>query len=166
MRFISAAILRAARGGLRCADGGGFHRVGRPKRLRFGGPAALSWVLLGGSLAGVLGLALAAWLLGLGGGGIGSAEEAMAIAEQSFSGFDAERATVSADGKAALVFGSAGKAALIKQHGTQAAARLLVRPLRIQAIEGGVEVASGERRFGSVRLLLAEQERDKLLTMV
>lgn len=126
----------------------------------------MSWLLLGGSLAGVLGLALAAWLLGLGGGAIGSPEEAMAIAEQSLGGFEAERAVVSEDGRAALVFGPAGALAVIKQHGTQPAARLLARPLRVTLLGDGVEIDSGERRFGPVRLLLAEPERDKLLNLV
>lgn len=125
----------------------------------------MNWLLLGGSLAGVLALGLTAWLLGLGGGAIGSPEEAMAIAEEGLGGFEAEQAIVSSDGRGALVFGG-GRVALIKQHGTQPAARVLGRPLRIEAVEGGVRVDSGERRFGAVRLLVSGDDRDKLLTMV
>jgi hypothetical protein len=126
----------------------------------------LNWLLLGGSLAGVLALALTAWLLGLGGGAIGSPEEAMAIAEEGLGGFEAEQAIVSSDGRCALVFGGGGRIALIKQHGTQPAARMLGRPLRIEEVEGGFRVDSGERRFGAVRLLVSGDDRDKLLTMV
>ena len=126
----------------------------------------MNWLLLGGSLAGVLALALTAWLLGLGGGAIGSPEEAMAIAEEGLSGFEAEQAVVSSDGRSAVVFGGDGRVALIKQHGTQPAARMLGRPLRIEEVEGGVRIDSGERRFGAVRLKLDPANRDKLLKLV
>ena len=124
------------------------------------------WLMLGGSLVAVLALALVARLLGLGGGAIGSAEEAMAIAEEALGGFQAEAAIVSGDGAAALVLGPAGDLALIKQHGTQPAARRLARPLRVEEVEGGVRIDSGERRFGAVRLTLNPGDRDKLLKLV
>jgi hypothetical protein len=124
------------------------------------------WLMLGGSLVAVLALALVARLLGLGGGAIGSAEEAMAIAEETLGGFQAEAAIVSGDGAAALVLGPSGDFALIKQHGTQPAARRLARPLRVEEVEGGVRIDSGERRFGAVRLTLDPADRDKLLKLV
>lgn len=124
----------------------------------------MNLVLIGGSLAAVLVLAGIAWGLGLGGGAIGGEEEAMRIAADDLPGFVPERAFVSGDGRAALVLGR-GEAALLKQHGTQVAARRLPSP-DIAPTDGGVRVASGERMFGNVILQLDEDARDKLLTML
>lgn len=125
----------------------------------------MNLTLLLGSLAGVLGLAAIAWMMGLGGGGIAGPEEAMRLAEESLGGFTATDAFVSEDGLAALVSGEGADAALLKAHGTQVAARRLSRPLRIAPEESGVAIDSGERMFGPVRLRLAPADRDRLLTM-
>jgi hypothetical protein len=58
-----------------------------------------------------------------------------------------------------------GEAALLKQHGTQVAARRLPS-VRIEPAEEGVHVESGERMFGDVLLKLPPEERDRLLTLV
>lgn len=125
----------------------------------------MNWPLLAGSVAGVLGLAALAWMLRLGGGAIESAVEAMRVAREDLYDFEPGTAFVSADGRAALVLGPSG-AALLKQHGVHVAARRLEPPLRIERADGGVLVASGERMFGNVALMLPAHERDKLLTMV
>ena len=126
----------------------------------------MNWALILGSVAGVLGLAALAWMLKLGGGGISSGEEAARIAEESLGGFEAERAFVSADGAAALVFGRGGDVALLKAHGVHVAARRLVPPISM-AIEGErVRIDSGERMFAAVTLVMSPEDRDKLLTMV
>ncbi|HEX8300898.1 hypothetical protein [Sphingomonas sp.] len=105
--------------------------------------------LFGGSLAAILMLAGMARLLGLGGGGIADEAQAMAEAEAMLSGFEAMRAVVGSDGRAALVHGADGSVALIKQHGSQLAARRLASPA-IEPRPEGLLVHSGERRFGSV----------------
>lgn len=125
----------------------------------------MSWPLLAGSIAGVLGLAFLAWMLRLGGGAIEGEEEAMRIARENLHDFEPDAAFVSENGGAALVLGR-GEAALLKQHGVHVAARRLEPPFRIQPIEGGAVIATGERMFGDIALKLAPGDRDKLLTMV
>ena len=126
----------------------------------------MNLLLLGGSVAGVLALALAAWWLGLGGGGIADEAGAIRAAEDSQTGFVAEAAFVSSDGRAALVRGSDGSFVLLKLHGVHLAARRLAPPLTVTAAHDGAIVASGERMFGDVRLRLAAEDRDKLLALV
>lgn len=105
--------------------------------------------LFGGSLAAILILAGVAWLLKLGGGGISSEAQAMAEAEAMVSGFDAVRARIGNDGRAALVEGADGSVALLKLHGAKLAVRRVVDP-RIDAVEQGLRIDSGDARFGSV----------------
>ncbi len=126
----------------------------------------MNWMLLAGSVAGVLGLAAIAWMLGFGGGGIGDADEAKRIAEDSLGGFEAGEAIVSRDGGAALVSGRDGSVALLKRHGVHVAVRRLAKPVAVSATEDGVRIATGERMFGDVGLVLDAEDRDKLLTMV
>ena len=123
-------------------------------------------ILLGGSLAGVLALALVAWLLGLGGATLADEAQAKRAAEEAHTGFVAEVAFVSSDGKAALVRGADGRFILLKVHGANVAARRLETPLRVVPTDEGATVATGERMFGDVRLALAREDRDKLLTLV
>ena len=111
----------------------------------------MNWVVLGYSLAGVLGLALVARRLRLGESKIVSAAQARETAEQMLAGFIAHDALVGTDGGAALVAGN-GAIAVLKRHGAKIAARRLIAPLRLtQAIEG-VRVETGERLFGGVLL--------------
>lgn len=126
----------------------------------------MSIPLLIGSILGVIGLAAIAYWLGLGGGAIADAEEARRIAEEALPGFEGGEAFLSADGRAVLVLGRDGAVALLKQHGTQPAARRLERPLDVQPLDDGLRVDSGERMFGSVTLRLAPDERDRLLTLL
>lgn len=79
----------------------------------------MSWALLGGSLAGVLGLALVAKLLGLGGARLAGSDEAMRIAEAELPGFVAVSATVADDGQSAIVAGADGMTVRIRRHGAQ-----------------------------------------------
>jgi hypothetical protein len=109
-------------------------------------------VQIGGSIAAILVLAAIAWGLKLGGGTIAGEAQAMADAEAILSGFDAERAVVAADRKAAIVHGRDGSVALLKIHGSMVAGRRLNPPLDIRPGPEGLIVASGEKRFGSVLL--------------
>lgn len=126
----------------------------------------MNWLLLAGSIAGVLGLALVARMLKLGGASIGSNTEARHIAEESLTGFSAEAAVVSSDGAAALVRGDDGSLVLLKVHGANIASRPLTPPVTAITIDDGVTVATGERMFGDVRLLLTREDRDRLRAMV
>ena len=79
----------------------------------------MNWALLAGSLAGVLGLALVAKLLGLGGAELASEAEAMAIAEAERPGFVAVSAVLAADRQSAVVTGADGQAVRLRRHGAQ-----------------------------------------------
>ena len=111
----------------------------------------MNGIVLGYSLAGVLGLALVARWLRLGESRISSEAQARETAEQMLAGFIAHAALLGTDGSAALVAGN-GSVAILKRHGAKIAARRLIAPLRLtQAIEG-VRVETGERLFGGVLL--------------
>lgn len=111
----------------------------------------MNWIVLGYSLAGVLGLALIARWLRLGESRIVSEAQARETAEQMLAGFVAHGALLGTDGNAALVAGN-GAIAVLKRHGAKIAARRLIAPLGLtQAVEG-VQVETGERLFGGVLL--------------
>jgi hypothetical protein len=124
----------------------------------------MSWLLLAGSLAAVLALAAVARVMGL--GGAAPLGEAAALEEaRGFAGFAPRACFVSEDKAAALVLGEDGSCVLVKAHGTGLAARHVPRPAIVPR-EDGVEAASGERMFGTVRLALAPAARDRLLSLV
>ena len=113
------------------------------------GNRPVSWLQLGGSIAAVLVLAGIAWALGLGRASIADEAEAMRAAEDALSGFEAIHAVVGSDGRAALVYGVAGKIALLKMHGAWPAVRL-VSPEAVRETTDDLVVDSGERLFGRV----------------
>jgi hypothetical protein len=77
----------------------------------------MNWALLAGSLGGVLGLALVARLLGLGGAELTSEDEAMAIAAAERPGFVAVSAALSDDRQSAVVVGADGGQLRVRRHG-------------------------------------------------
>jgi hypothetical protein len=79
----------------------------------------MNWLLLGGSLAGVFALAIAAKLLGLGGGQIAGEDDAMRIAEAELPGFVAVSAAVAEDKESAVVTGTDGAQVRLRRHGAQ-----------------------------------------------
>ncbi|NNM76887.1 hypothetical protein HJG53_08245 [Sphingomonas sp. ID1715] len=79
----------------------------------------MNWALLAGSLAGVLGLALVARLLGLGGGELADEREAMRVAEAELPGFVAVSAELAEDRRSAVVTGEDGRTLKVRQHGAQ-----------------------------------------------
>jgi len=109
----------------------------------------MNWVQLGGSIAAILFLAGVAWALGLGRAEIADEAQAMREAEDALSGFEAVRATVSADRRAAMVHGRDGSVAALKLHGAQIAARR-IEAARVAETGEGWTLDSGERRFGRV----------------
>lgn len=126
----------------------------------------MDWLILAGSIAGVLGLAAAAWLLDLGGASIQTGDAACRAAEESRTGFAADQAFVSADGRAALVRGRDGSFVALKVHGAHIAARRLEAPLSLAATPDGVRLGTGDRMFGDLRLALDAEARDKLLALL
>ena len=112
----------------------------------------MNWLLLGGSLVAVLGLAAVAWALKLGKiERIVSPEEAAEAADQSLVGFDTVGAVVGADGSGALAVTDDGRVAVIKRHG----ARIVVREVTwhlVRSTPAGIVVETGERRFGTVAI--------------
>ncbi|MGZ8335073.1 MAG: hypothetical protein ACXWU1_00255 [Allosphingosinicella sp.] len=126
----------------------------------------MNGLLLAGSLAGVLVLAVVAWLLGLGGGAIADEAEAMRIAGQAASGFEPEAAIVSGDRRAAIVRGTDASIVLLKVHGAHVATRRLSRPLAVEMSDGALTIATGERMFGDVRFVPSAEDRDRLATFV
>ena len=125
----------------------------------------MNLLLLLGSIAGVLGLAWAARLLALGGGGIADEAEARRLAEASQLAFIAGEVFLSTDGKSALVRALDGRWAVLKVSGAQVAAREVEPTPSISPTEDGVLVSTGERMFGDVAVRLAADDRDNLLTM-
>ena len=79
----------------------------------------MNWALLAGSLAGVLGLALIAKLLGLGHAALTDSAEAMRIAEAELPGFIAASATLAGDRQSATVVGTDGTQVRLRRHGAQ-----------------------------------------------
>jgi hypothetical protein len=79
----------------------------------------MNWALLAGSLAGVLGLALVARLLGLGGAALADEAEAMAIAEAELPGFVAAAAVLAENRQSAVVTGADGAQVRVRRHGAQ-----------------------------------------------
>lgn len=77
----------------------------------------MNWLLLAGSLTGVLALAGAAWALGLGGAELADEEQAMQIAEHELPGFTAVSAEVAGDRLSAVVTGAAGETVRVRRHG-------------------------------------------------
>lgn len=125
----------------------------------------MNWPLLAGSLVAVLALAGMTWMLGLGKMPPMDTTTAIAVAEERMTGFHAREALVSQDGLAALVTGD-GEVAMIKRHGADFAFRRQSLPLQL-ANQGHVtEIETGEMMFGRLRLVLGQEDQDKLLTLM
>ncbi len=152
------ALASASRGGdpdalTAKAAGAGYDIAGiRPLLDALSVPRVKDLAVLGGSLVAILLLALAAWLLRLGGGRIAGEAEAITEAEAIFSGFEGARAAIAGDGRAALVHGRDGGVALLKVHGARVAGRRLEGPVDAEDTPEGLRIASGDARFGSVLL--------------
>lgn len=120
--------------------------------------------LLGGSLAAILLLALAARFLRLGGARLANEDEAREIAEATFADFEADRAWLDIDGQSAVVTGKRGDHALVRRHGARFIARRLPRPAQVDASGAVVVIASGERLLKPFVITLASAEEARLLT--
>ncbi|MBC9034659.1 hypothetical protein IAG41_19900 [Sphingomonas sp. JC676] len=122
------------------------------------------FALLGGSLAAILLLALAAYLLRLGGARLAGENEACEIAETTFADFEADRAWLDMDGQSAIIAGKDGSHALVRRHGARFVARKLVPPAEVSAEGPVVIVASGERLLKPFVITLESADEARLLT--
>lgn len=102
-----------------------------------------------GSLIAILVLAGLARAFGFGGGVIDSEDVARAEAEAAFPGFRATKATLAADGRAALVEGADGSLVVLKLHGVHPAGRR-ISPAQVRETPQGWRVETGDARFGTV----------------
>ncbi len=113
----------------------------------------MDWMTLAGSLAAVFALAGIAWLLGMGRtAGIGDEDQAKAMARDAQSGFHPVSAIVGSDGEAALAIDAGGALVLVRRHGAQFAARYFPAPPPVQAGDDGLQIATGERIFGTITI--------------
>ncbi|MBA3898413.1 MAG: hypothetical protein H0X36_15050 [Sphingomonadaceae bacterium] len=79
----------------------------------------MNWAMLLGSLAAVLLLAGAAWVLGLGGASLADEDEAKITAEALVPGFEARAATLDPSREAAEVTGSDGRRLRVRRLGAR-----------------------------------------------
>jgi hypothetical protein len=118
----------------------------------------MNWLLLGGSLVGIFGLALAAHLLGLGTDiRIADAVHARALAEEAHCGFDPVDVVVDRAGHAALLKDAAGRHLLIRAHGNHFASRIIEPPFFGRLDRRMLTLSTGDRMFGKVTLDLGDQ---------
>lgn len=118
----------------------------------------MSWILLAGSLAGVLGLALVARLLGLGEEArIVNEDHAIALADEIQSGFAAVDVIVDRAGYAALLRDAEGHMLLVRAHGGHFVGRLLRPPFEARLDRTLLTLVPDDPMFGSVTLNLGKQ---------
>lgn len=122
--------------------------------------------LLGGSLAAILLLALAARFLRLGEARLAGESEACEVAEATFADFESDKVWLDIDGQSAVVTGKDGSRALVRRHGARFVARRLVLPVEATAEGPVVVVASGERLLKPFVITLASEGEARLLTSV
>ena len=112
----------------------------------------------GGSLAAVLAVAWLAAKLRLGGDPrLRDPDEARRLAEEAMCGFDAEEVVLDRAGIGALLRDRDGRVMLIRRHGARWVARLLDGHAAVRLDRSFLEVATGERSFGTITLDLGEQ---------
>jgi hypothetical protein len=109
----------------------------------------VNWLLLGGSVAGILFLWGVARALGLGGDvRLSGQEEAIRRAEDD--GFVAVDAAVDRAGMGAIVRDGDGRHLLIRRPGVHFVTRLLRPPLDARLHQNFLTLGTGERSFGRV----------------
>lgn len=110
-----------------------------------------------GSLLAILVLSgLAAWMKLGGIAKLATQEEAQRAADETVDGFVATRCALDANGDGALVEDADGRILLLKPHGNQFAGRLLDTRAAASLAGTRLTIDSGERRYGSVILVLDE----------
>lgn len=119
----------------------------------------MNWIVLAGSIGGVLLIYLVSRWLGLGGDvRISGRDEAVQIAEAE--GFYATDVALDRAGIAALARDDAGRHLLIRRHGVNFVTRLLRPPLDARLDKNFLTLGSGERAFGRITLDLGNTAAD------
>lgn len=124
----------------------------------------IEFALLGGSLAAILLLALAARWLRLGGARLADQQEARDVAEATYADFEADRVWLDSDGASAVVAGQDGSHVVVRRHGANFIARKLARPAQAEARGPVVIIASGERLLKPFVITLESEDEARLLT--
>jgi hypothetical protein len=118
----------------------------------------MNLLLLGGSLVGVLGLALVAQLLGLGTDPrIIDEDHARSLAEEAHCGFTPVEIAVDHAGGAALLRDAGGRHLLIRPHGNHFAARFIEQPFYARLDRKLLTLGASDAMFGRVTLDLGER---------
>lgn len=108
-----------------------------------------------GSLVAILALAGLAALMKLGGKPkLATEADVRRAAGEVVDGFEAVETATARDGSGALARDAQSRIMLIKRHGNRFAGRVLSARARARRHGDALEVDCGERRFGSVRLVL------------
>lgn len=108
---------------------------------------------LAGSIAAVLGLALFAWKLGLGGDvRLRDRVEAARLASETLWGFEAVDVGLDRAGIGALLRDGAGRVMLLRRHGVHFAGRLLDSHAHTRLDRNFLTIGTGERNFGELTL--------------
>ncbi|MFN2099138.1 hypothetical protein [Altererythrobacter sp. MF3-039] len=116
--------------------------------------AAIQFV---GSLLAILVLAWIAKKLGLGGElRIESEDHARQLADEVLNGFDPQEIEVGSDGRSAIMRDGSGQVMIMRQHGNKFAGRLLGPGSGSAVEEDRLEVRTGDRRFGDLRMKLSD----------
>lgn len=114
-------------------------------------------LIFAGSLLAILLLAGLAAALKLGGDHrLADDAAARAAADEVCDGFAAVEVALDGDGNAALLRDADGRIVLLKRHGNRFAGRMLGPDAKAREDGGTLIVASGERLYGEVRLVLAD----------
>lgn len=119
----------------------------------------MNLIVLGGSIAGIILLWLAAHWLQLGGDvRLAGRDAAVAIADAD--GFIAQDAIVDRAGIGALVRDDTGRHMLIRRHGVHFVTRVLHAPLNARLDKNFLTIGTSEASFGRVTLDLGDQAAD------
>lgn len=117
-------------------------------------PAILQFL---GSLAAILALAgIARWLKLGPEPRLRDEAEARIAAEEAVSGFEPVKIGLDREGRGALMRDAAGRVLLLRPHGSHFAGRLLLPGARATREGDAIAIDCGERRYGVVRLALAD----------
>lgn len=113
-----------------------------------------------GSLVAILALAWIAKWLGLGGDQrIRDEAHARQLADEVVSGFDPHDMAIGSDGRAAILRDASGQVMIIRRHGNKFAGRLLGAECKTRIEDGSLQVLTGDRRFGDLRLRISDAAR-------
>lgn len=114
-------------------------------------------LIFAGSLVAIFALAgLARWLRLGSMPVLASENEANRAASEVFDGFEPVETALDEEGAAALLRDVEGRIMVIKRHGNRFAGRVLSGKASASATGNIIEIATGEKRYGSITLTLPD----------